>query len=185
MRDTENVAEWLVDRGFNVDRYFGGLDGDARIESERRLQNNEIKALVATTALGMGYDKPDLGFVVHFQAPGSAVAYYQQVGRAGRALDRSVAVLLRGVEDADIQDFFITQAFAAPDVADRVLAVFDACERTGVAQPRDGGDRHQARAARARRQATRRRRRAAPHQGAGRTSGRCSRGRTRPNASSR
>ena len=125
VRDTENVAEWLVDRGFNVDRYFGGLDGDARIESERRLQNNEIKALVATTALGMGYDKPDLGFVVHFQAPGSAVAYYQQVGRAGRALDRSVAVLLRGVEDADIQDFFITQAFAPPEVADRVLAVFD------------------------------------------------------------
>jgi ATP-dependent DNA helicase RecQ len=125
VRDTENVAEWLVDRGFDVDRYFGGLDGDARIESERRLQNNEIKALVATTALGMGYDKPDLGFVVHFQAPGSAVAYYQQVGRAGRALDRSVAVLLRGVEDADIQDFFITHAFAAPDVAARVLGVFD------------------------------------------------------------
>ncbi|HWM22330.1 MAG TPA: helicase-related protein, partial [Ilumatobacteraceae bacterium] len=85
-----------------------------------------IKALVATTALGMGYDKPDLGFVVHFQAPGSAVAYYQQVGRAGRALDRSVAVLLRGVEDADIQNFFITQAFAPPEVANRVLAVFDA-----------------------------------------------------------
>ena len=125
VRDTENVTEWLIDRGFNVDRYFGALDGDARIESERRLQNNEIKALVATTALGMGYDKPDLGFVVHFQAPGSAVAYYQQVGRAGRALDRSVAVLLRGVEDADIQDFFITHAFAAPDVAARVLAVFD------------------------------------------------------------
>ena len=128
VRDTENVAEWLVDRGFNVDRYFGGLDGDARIESERRLQNNEIKALVATTALGMGYDKPDLGFVVHFQAPGSAVAYYQQVGRAGRALDRSEAVLLRGVEDADIQDFFITQAFAPPEVANRVLAVFDGAD---------------------------------------------------------
>ena len=47
------------------------------------------RALVATTALGMGFDKPDLGFVIHYQTPGSVVAYYQQVGRAGRALDRA------------------------------------------------------------------------------------------------
>ena len=64
--------------------------------SNERLERNEIKALVATTALGMGYDKPDLGFVVHFQAPGSVVAYYQQVGRAGRGIDRAVGVLMHG-----------------------------------------------------------------------------------------
>ena len=73
----------------------------------------------------MGYDKPDLGFVVHFQAPGSPVAYYQQVGRAGRALDVSVAVLLRGTEDAQIQDWFIQQAFPDARHVDEVLAVFD------------------------------------------------------------
>ena len=59
----------------------------------------------------MGYDKPDLGFVVHYQAPGSVIAYYQQVGRAGRALERAEVVLLRGAEDRRIQDFFIEQAF--------------------------------------------------------------------------
>ena len=66
---------------------------------------------MATSALGMGYDKPDLGFVVHYQAPGSVIAYYQQVGRAGRGVDHADAVLLRGAEDRRIQDFFIEQAF--------------------------------------------------------------------------
>ena len=66
---------------------------------------------MATSALGMGYDKPDLGFVVHYQAPGSVISYYQQVGRAGRAIDRAEVVLLRGHEDRRIQDFFIQQAF--------------------------------------------------------------------------
>ena len=104
------------------------LDGDARIEAERRLQTNEIKALVATTALGMGYDKPDLGFVVHFQSPGSAVAYYQQVGRAGRALDRSVAVLLRGVEDDRHPGLLHHPGVRPAEVANDVLAVFDGAD---------------------------------------------------------
>ena len=90
IKESKNVSEWLAGRGLTVEPYHGSLDPDARLAAEDRLQNNEIKALVATTALGMGYDKPDLGFVVHFQSPGSPVAYYQQVGRAGRALDRSV-----------------------------------------------------------------------------------------------
>ena len=66
---------------------------------------------MATSALGMGYDKPDLGFVVHYQAPGSVISYYQQVGRAGRGVERADVVLLRGAEDRRIQDFFIEQAF--------------------------------------------------------------------------
>jgi ATP-dependent DNA helicase RecQ len=123
--DTRRVADWLSLRGHSVAAYSGDLENDHRLEAEAALQANEIKALVATTALGMGYDKPDLGFVVHFQAPGSPIAYYQQVGRAGRALDSSVAVLLRGVEDAQIQDWFIKQAFPDERHVAEVLAVFD------------------------------------------------------------
>ena len=75
------------------------------------LLGSQIKALVATTALGMGYDKPELGFVVHYQAPGSIVAYYQQVGRAGRAIDHAFGILLSGREDDDIHEYFRRSAF--------------------------------------------------------------------------
>ncbi len=125
VRDVENVAAWLASQGIEVEAYFGALDNDTRIEAERKLQHNEIKALVATTALGMGYDKPDLSFVVHFQSPGSPVAYYQQVGRAGRALETSRGILLRGQEDEQIQDWFIEQAFAAEHLVNDIVAAFD------------------------------------------------------------
>ncbi len=125
VRDVENVAAWLSSRGIAVEAYFGSLDNELRLEAERKLQTNEIKALVATTALGMGYDKPDLGFVVHFQSPGSPVAYYQQVGRAGRALERSHGILLRGREDEQIQNYFIERAFAAEHVVNDVVRAFD------------------------------------------------------------
>ncbi len=125
VRDVENVAAWLTSQGIEVEAYYGSLDNESRIEAERKLQHNEIKALVATTALGMGYDKPDLSFVVHFQSPGSPVAYYQQVGRAGRALETSRGILLRGVEDEQIQDWFIEQAFAAEHLVNDIVAAFD------------------------------------------------------------
>ena len=89
---------------------------------------NEVKAVVATSALGMGYDKADLTFVVHYQAPGSVVSYYQQVGRAGRGVEHADVVLLRGGEDKRIQDFFIEQAF--PD-RERVDAVLGELEMAG------------------------------------------------------
>ncbi len=89
--------------------------------SSSACSRNEVKVVVATSALGMGFDKPDLAFVIHYQAPGSSIAYYQQVGRAGRRLDESIGVLLRGAEDVDIQDWFINMAFPPPDVTDRVL----------------------------------------------------------------
>ncbi|TFH18492.1 MAG: RecQ family ATP-dependent DNA helicase [Acidimicrobiales bacterium] len=128
VRDVQNVAAWLTSQGIEVEAYFGSLDNESRIEAERKLQNNEIKALVATTALGMGYDKPDLSFVVHFQSPGSPVAYYQQVGRAGRALETSRGILLRGVEDEQIQDWFIEQAFAEEHLVNDIVQAFDSLD---------------------------------------------------------
>jgi ATP-dependent DNA helicase RecQ len=121
-RDAESVAAWLNGRGISAEAYSGDSQTDRRLVVEDRLLANDLKAVVATSALGMGYDKPDLGFVVHYQAPGSVISYYQQVGRAGRALDHAEVVLLRGAEDRRIQDFFIEQAFPRQDIVEAVLA---------------------------------------------------------------
>jgi ATP-dependent DNA helicase RecQ len=120
-RDAELVAEWLTAHGISAEAYSGEVETNRRVETEERLLANDLKAVVATSALGMGYDKPDLGFVVHYQAPGSVISYYQQVGRAGRAVAHADVVLLRGQEDKRIQDFFIEQAFPPREVVDRVL----------------------------------------------------------------
>jgi ATP-dependent DNA helicase RecQ len=120
-RDTETVAEWLETRGISAVAYSGEVTDEERVEAEGRLLRNDVKAVVATSALGMGYDKPDLGFVVHYQAPSSAIAYYQQVGRAGRGLREAHVVLLRGHEDRAIQDFFIETAFPPRPLVEQVL----------------------------------------------------------------
>jgi ATP-dependent DNA helicase RecQ len=126
VRDVNQVAAWLRSRGCHVEAYTGET-GDRREMLEQALLNNEVKALVATTALGMGYDKPDLAFVIHYQMPGSVVAYYQQVGRAGRALDAAYGVLLSGLEESDIADWFIRSAFPTRE---EVADVLDALERS-------------------------------------------------------
>ena len=129
------VAEWLDGHGVAAEAYSGEVEAERRIAVEERLLGNELKAVVATSALGMGYDKPDLGFVVHYQAPGSVIAYYQQVGRAGRAVGHADAVLLRGAEDRRIQDFFIEQAFPPRDVVERVLEALEAAGEDGMSVP--------------------------------------------------
>jgi ATP-dependent DNA helicase RecQ len=123
-RDAEVVTGWLLANGIEAGCYTG--DSEGREELEQRLLNNEVKVVVATSALGMGFDKPDLAFVVHFQAPGTPIAYYQQVGRAGRQIERSVGVLLRGSEDGDIQDWFISRAFPTREEAEEMVAALDA-----------------------------------------------------------
>ncbi|GIV18527.1 MAG: ATP-dependent DNA helicase RecQ [Armatimonadota bacterium] len=109
--DSERVADWLQMKGWQVCAYHADLDNTEREDLEQKLLRNDVKALVATVALGMGFDKPDLGFVVHFQRPGSVVHYYQQIGRAGRSLDNAMIVLLGGEEDDEIVDYFIRTAF--------------------------------------------------------------------------
>jgi ATP-dependent DNA helicase RecQ len=131
-RDADLVATWLTAQGIAAEAYSGEVETDRRVDVEDRLLRNELKAVVATSALGMGYDKPDLGFVVHYQAPGSVISYYQQVGRAGRGIDRAEVVLLRGAEDRRIQDFFIEQAFPRREVVDRVLEHLEAVGNDGA-----------------------------------------------------
>ena len=128
-RDAEQVAAFLCAQGISAVPYSGEHETGDRIATEDRLLRNEIKAVVATSALGMGYDKSDLTFVVHYQAPGSVISYYQQIGRAGRGVEHADIVLLRGGEDRRIQDFFIEQAF--PD-RERVSAVLGELEAAGA-----------------------------------------------------
>jgi ATP-dependent DNA helicase RecQ len=120
--DSKRLARWLQSQGIDAAPYYGAMETDQRETLENRLVDNEIKALVATVALGMGFDKPDLGFVIHYQRPASAVHYYQQVGRAGRAIDHAYGILLHGEEDDAIADYFIRTAFPTPQDVDRLLA---------------------------------------------------------------
>jgi ATP-dependent DNA helicase RecQ len=131
-RDALLVAEWLQTCGIDARAYTGSMDSIDRERLEDALLTNQVKALVATTALGMGYDKPDLGFVIHYQLPGSVVAYYQQVGRAGRALPSAYGVLLSGDEEVAINDWFIRSAFPSPDQVEQILAALEQAPEGGL-----------------------------------------------------
>ena len=124
VRDAVQVAAWLQSRGIKAESYTGET-GEQRPALEHALLDNRIKALVATTALGMGFDKPDLSFVIHYQTPSSVVAYYQQVGRAGRALPSAYGVLLSGKEETDITDYFIESAFPTRKEVEEVLTAIE------------------------------------------------------------
>jgi len=117
--ETQRVAAFLQDQGFDVAAYSG--QSEDREGLEDRLRANQIKALVATSALGMGYDKPDLAFCIHLGSPSSPVAYYQQVGRAGRALDNATAVLVPAESDERIWDYFATAGIPDEDQVERIL----------------------------------------------------------------
>lgn len=144
VQDAETVSRWLRANGIDAPAYHAGvgqaegLSSEAQVALRRRLENelreNKVQALVATVALGMGFDKPDLGFVVHFQRPGSVIAYYQQVGRAGRALDTAYAILLDGQEDDRIQDWFIASAFPTIDEQRQILGALEAAESLTVGE---------------------------------------------------
>ncbi len=123
------AAEYLRGKGFPVADYTGQSENTERMAAEEDLLHNRVKALVATSALGMGFDKPDLGFVVHLGAPPSPIAYYQQVGRAGRAVESADVVLLPGAEDQAIWRYFASLAFPPEDQVRATLAALSTSER--------------------------------------------------------
>ena len=139
VRDAEQVADWLIQNGVDAKAYHGSVESDDfsnsndyRQHLEKQFFNNELKVLVATTALGMGYDKPDLSFVIHYQAAGSVVAYYQQVGRAGRGIEQATAVLMSGVEDQDIHEYFRESAFPPEEQVNEILQVLEQGEGLSI-----------------------------------------------------
>lgn len=136
--DAQQVSGWLQHQGFDTPAYYGGLGNDARRDIEQRLLANEVDAVVATTALGMGFDKPDLGFVIHYQRPGSVISYYQQIGRAGRAIPEAHAILLHGDGDDDIQNYFAASAFPTEETFKTIL---DELERVESFSAREIGTR--------------------------------------------
>ncbi|WP_121866136.1 RecQ family ATP-dependent DNA helicase [Glutamicibacter nicotianae] len=117
----EDIARLLKDAGHEVAAYTGRTDLEERERLEQALKNNEVKALIATSALGMGFDKPDLGFVLHVGAPSSPVAYYQQVGRAGRGSVNADVLLLPGPDDSEIWEYFATSSMPDQERATQVL----------------------------------------------------------------
>ncbi|MFH8977634.1 RecQ family ATP-dependent DNA helicase [Streptomyces sp. NPDC017890] len=125
----EEVTAFLRQRGHTVASYTGKTENADRQQAEDDLLANRVKALVATSALGMGFDKPDLGFVVHLGSPSSPIAYYQQVGRAGRGVEHAEVLLLPGKEDEAIWEYFASLAFPSEDLVRRTLDILSRAER--------------------------------------------------------
>ena len=124
-RDCDYLTDFLVKHGISALSYYsrdGEADEQNRI-AEERFRRNEIKALVATVKLGMGYDKGDIAFVIHFQMPSNIVSYYQQIGRAGRNMKRAYAILMHGKEDEDIIDYFIRTAFPTETEMEKIISI--------------------------------------------------------------
>ncbi|MDX2141185.1 MAG: RecQ family ATP-dependent DNA helicase [Chloroflexota bacterium] len=123
-RDCQQVAEWLQSEGIRAKAYFADVEetqSEDRAALEDQLMRNEVKALVSSVALGMGFDKSDLHFVIHYQLPGNIISYYQQIGRAGRGIDRAHIILMYGAGDEDIQRYFIDTAFPQPQQVQEVI----------------------------------------------------------------
>ncbi len=119
--DCSSLTAFLTANGISALPYHNGVSQQDNDEAERLFFNNRIKVLVATVKLGMGYDKSDVSFIIHYQTPSNIVSYYQQIGRAGRNIDRAYTFLMYGSEDLKIQDFFIESAFPTKEESDAVM----------------------------------------------------------------
>src|SRR6185437_1139671 len=124
------IVSWLSHCGILVQGYTS--DSQNRADLEQALKENRIKALVATSALGMGYDKPDLTFVINYQPPSSVVHYYQEVGRAGRAIADSRGIVLAVQNQLDINTYFIDSAFPKSNEVKLVMNALDAAGDEGL-----------------------------------------------------
>lgn len=123
VNDCKLVARWLVSKEISCRPYYADLDPEEKKETIDLFMENKIKVMAATVAFGMGFDKPDIGFVIHFQRPGNIVAYYQQIGRSGRQIPEAYAVLLYGEEDDRINGYFIESAFPTEKMMDQIIEV--------------------------------------------------------------
>lgn len=135
IRDAERLAAFLNSEGIRAAAYTGQTDDGVRLDIEKRLTKGELKVVIATSALAMGYDNPYIEFVIHYQIPGSPIAYYQQVGRAGRAVETAYGIAMVGAEDRDIQNWFIETAFPSEEDTARALDVLsrsDGMTRSGL-----------------------------------------------------
>ena len=123
VKDALQVNQWLNKNNINSAVYHGQQASDEREKIEQNFLNNEFKVLVATKALGMGFDKPDVNFIIHYQMPSSSIQYYQEVGRAGRSIEKAYGILMNGSEDNDIHEFFRKTAFPNVDDINQLLEV--------------------------------------------------------------
>ena len=124
-RDCDYLSDFLNKNGVNVLSYYSRKDEEPNSIALNKFQNNQIKAIVATIKLGMGYDKGDIGFVIHFQQPSNIVSYYQQIGRAGRNIDRAEVFLMSGKENENIIDYFIDTAFPTREECEVIYSIID------------------------------------------------------------
>ncbi len=132
-RDCAHLAEFLNRNGISARPYSTGSTDEENMEAIDAFYHNRIKAIVATTKLGMGYDKGDISFVIHYQSPANIVAWYQQIGRAGRNLDDAFIFLMHGKEDDDINNYFIDTAFPSEDESSGVYTAV--AEGEGLSRP--------------------------------------------------
>jgi ATP-dependent DNA helicase RecQ len=132
--EAERVGEFLRSAGIDAASYTGATPPEERARIEAALDRGEVSCVVATSALGMGYDNPHLSHVVHLGSPSSPIAYYQQVGRAGRGGVDADAVLLPTRAERDIWAYFDATAMPPEPVVAEVLAALDRQAVTTVAQ---------------------------------------------------
>jgi ATP-dependent DNA helicase RecQ len=129
-RDCDYLADFLTKNGVSAVAYYSDPDRDEiNADAERKFENNEIKAIVATIKLGMGYDKGDVSFIIHYQMPSGIVSYYQQIGRAGRSIPNADVFLMYGKEDMTIIDYFIDTIFPLKEDVDAIMALCKSEER--------------------------------------------------------
>ncbi|WP_106314471.1 ATP-dependent DNA helicase RecQ [Paraburkholderia sp. BL18I3N2] len=125
--DVERIYGWLVEAGESVSRYHGRLATNVRDEAQEQFMSGATRLMVATNAFGMGIDKADIRFVIHYQMPGSLDAYYQETGRAGRDGEPADCVLLFDLGDRRIQQFFLAGRYPSAELAQRVYDALAAC----------------------------------------------------------